>query len=333
MKRFRNKNYDGIIVFNSKSKDNLPMEGKNEKKFKHVNPKKYNELKKIKHFRRKISNFYKAPFNLDGRRWNSVETYFHAMKYIRQYPEIAESFTVQAGLPWGLTDVVTGPVTKMVGSKSALYAVRVLKKNYPKGRVNPNMKKGKKRSDLQRQYTNISKKIYIKNNPPPIYRYKYKNKNIILKSKLVSFQSQNNTEFVAKYKIFPEDIVKDISKNIQKDFYQSYNYMPVSEYIKTFKFKISVAGVWAKFSQNPEMRKLLLATKDLQIWHITRGMKEPVRMYEYEVVRDCLEKFPNYKEKHFISTLTHTPLKSQIQQEEYDLMREYNLNRGIRVLL
>ena len=71
--------YDGLIMFQSKSKDVYPGSGSMEKISENViNSGKYDELNSISNWRQKLSNFYKSdtPFMLDGYRWNSVETYF-----------------------------------------------------------------------------------------------------------------------------------------------------------------------------------------------------------------------------------------------------------------
>lgn len=54
----------------------------------------YKDLEKYGDWRKKLSNFYRAPFTLDGKRWNGVEYYFHANKFLPKYPEFAHQFAI-----------------------------------------------------------------------------------------------------------------------------------------------------------------------------------------------------------------------------------------------
>ena len=83
--------YDDKIVFqfSSRSRDAKPGEGVGEK-IPENKRSEFNELKKIAHWRRILSNFYRNPtkggkikplFRLDGMNWASVEHYYQASKY------------------------------------------------------------------------------------------------------------------------------------------------------------------------------------------------------------------------------------------------------------
>lgn len=49
----------------------------------------------------------------------------------------------------------------------------------------------------------------------------------------------------------------------------------------------------AKFTQNPDLGRVLLATGNAELWHGTRGVK-PHREYPIERVRECIRKYPDF---------------------------------------
>jgi predicted NAD-dependent protein-ADP-ribosyltransferase YbiA (DUF1768 family) len=64
---------------------------------------KYVELAKVKNWRQMFSNFYESSFILDGLSWNSVEHYFHAMKFRDTAPDFFRSFSLDSGSPWSIS--------------------------------------------------------------------------------------------------------------------------------------------------------------------------------------------------------------------------------------
>lgn len=90
------------FVFYSKSADAKPGRGQGENV---RNPKDYTELEKIKDWRKALSNFHIAPFKLDDNEWNSVEHFFHAVKFrnnkisSKNY-DYYQTFSVNGGRPW-----------------------------------------------------------------------------------------------------------------------------------------------------------------------------------------------------------------------------------------
>ena len=90
------------LVFYSKSKNTKPGKGIGEKV---TNPKEYTELENIEEWRKALSNFHVAPFILDDNEWNSVEHFFHAVKFRNNKTpsenyEFYKTFSVNGGRPW-----------------------------------------------------------------------------------------------------------------------------------------------------------------------------------------------------------------------------------------
>ena len=112
--KMANQLYDPNTIFRfySKSKDNVDAgKGKDESisesslskydfsGFEFV--KKLNRTKELdfNSWRKKLSNFWKAKFKLDGKTWMSVEHYYQASKYKKSKPELYASFSVDSGTP------------------------------------------------------------------------------------------------------------------------------------------------------------------------------------------------------------------------------------------
>ena len=90
---------DIVVAFYSKSADApYPGSGASEK-MKEGHKKEYEELHKILQWRKKLSNFWEAPFVLNGHRWNSVEHYYQASKFRLQNPDFYFQFSIDSGSP------------------------------------------------------------------------------------------------------------------------------------------------------------------------------------------------------------------------------------------
>jgi predicted NAD-dependent protein-ADP-ribosyltransferase YbiA (DUF1768 family) len=85
-----------IFMFYSKSADKAPGYGSGEKM---VESKKqdYAELAKIKDWRKMLSNFWIAEFDLDGHRWTSVEHYYQGSKFQQNNPDFYLQFSLDSG--------------------------------------------------------------------------------------------------------------------------------------------------------------------------------------------------------------------------------------------
>ena len=140
----------------------------------------YSELVAIPDWRKKLSNFWLAPFQLDGMKWSSVEHYYQASKFKRGHPEFYKQFSLNFVPPTG--ELATNPLlAKNAGGKSN------------------------------------SKKIR------------------------------------------PKDV------SVDKDFFASGRHIKEME-----------AAMRAKFSQNADLKKMLLATKKAKLQHFSRGMPPKV---------------------------------------------------------
>ena len=98
-------NDDVTFMFYSKSSNKKPGRGKGE-----TIPEdriiEFNELAKIKDWRKTLSNFYTKPkidgevqtlFELDGLKWASVEHYYHANKFKKNNPDYYRLFSIDSG--------------------------------------------------------------------------------------------------------------------------------------------------------------------------------------------------------------------------------------------
>lgn len=85
------------FVFYSKSADKKPGLGVAENLEEAHD---FTELHSIPHWRRTLSNMSRSPFYLGGIKYNSVEHFFHAAKFMKDYPEFAATFAMNGNMPW-----------------------------------------------------------------------------------------------------------------------------------------------------------------------------------------------------------------------------------------
>ena len=116
--------YDANTVFQyySRSGDTKPGKGSGEK-IKDENRKDFNELSKIKDWRKKLSNFWIQPFELDGHKWNSVEHYYQANKFRHNSPDFYIKFMLDSN-----SDISKdSKIAKSLGGKGGKYSKEIFR--------------------------------------------------------------------------------------------------------------------------------------------------------------------------------------------------------------
>uniref|UniRef100_A0A6C0H2S8 NADAR domain-containing protein n=1 Tax=viral metagenome TaxID=1070528 RepID=A0A6C0H2S8_9ZZZZ len=212
------------FVFHSRSKNAKPGSGSGEKV---SNPKNYTELQKIKDWRKALSNLHIAPFRLDDNEWNSVEHFFHAVKFrydksqraktpqelakVKKNYAFYQTFTLDSGSPWSEDPKLAKRAGK-TGRKSIITGIR------------------------------------------------YRDKTLKLPT---------DTEIEMREDFYTPNVVGRLQK----------------------------VAFLAKFTQHEDLKLLLLATGDAELWHYTgkRGKSKDhpgeILFDELMIVRDCIRKF------------------------------------------
>ena len=113
-------NIDIVFMFYSKSKDEIPGKGIREKIILEEEHKYISLLKT--NWRKKLSNFWIQPFNLDNKQWSSVEHYYQASKFKKENADFYHLFSIDSE-----SIICKDPeMAKSAGGKSG----KVQKKNF-----------------------------------------------------------------------------------------------------------------------------------------------------------------------------------------------------------
>lgn len=123
---------NSLFKFSWGSKQVPPGEGKGEKR---ETGKPYARLARVKDWRKKLSNMWKAPFVLDGKKWQTVEHYVQSRKFDK-YPDFAHTFSMDSG-----SKMSTYPLmAKYAGEKSGKFQKKQVRPR--KVKIDKNFYKG-----------------------------------------------------------------------------------------------------------------------------------------------------------------------------------------------
>ena len=74
------------------------------------------DLKKMKNWRKVLSNFYIDPFTYEDLTWNSVEHLYHALKFKEGNPDFYKKFSLESKSPFSEDPVMA----KAAGGKTGI---------------------------------------------------------------------------------------------------------------------------------------------------------------------------------------------------------------------
>jgi predicted NAD-dependent protein-ADP-ribosyltransferase YbiA (DUF1768 family) len=112
---------DTTFLFYSKSSDAVPGKVTGEK-IKHGDQDKYIGLSKIKDWRKKLSNFWISPFELEGKKWQSVEHYYQGSKF-KGTPDFYNQFSLDSN-----SEISRDPaLAKAAGGKTGKFKSKIIR--------------------------------------------------------------------------------------------------------------------------------------------------------------------------------------------------------------
>lgn len=116
-----------VLQFYSKSQDKpFPGYGAGESMIERQKES-FTELSNIDKWRKKLSNFWEAPFYLDNKRWQSVEHYYQGSKFKKSNPEFYHKFSLDSNSDISKDPVIAkGAGGKTGKSKGKLYRAKAI---------------------------------------------------------------------------------------------------------------------------------------------------------------------------------------------------------------
>jgi len=174
--------YNNEVIFQFYSRSNKgpkPGKGSGEK----ISPdriKDFVKLASIPDWRKKLSNFWKSPFELDGKKWQSVEHYYQGSKFKKNNPEVYNEFSLDSASELSKDPLMAKGAG---GAKGSYKGKRIIPKgvvidpDFFKGRSEKTMEDGmmakfSQNNDLKQMLleTHNAKLIhYVKGGPPVVF--------------------------------------------------------------------------------------------------------------------------------------------------------------------
>lgn len=134
------------------------------------------------------------------------------------------------------------------------------------------------------------------------------------------FRDLDNEESYNLYKTFTINGINSSSTNISKVVKIPKNVSIRQDFItEGIGKKAIVIALFAKFTQNDELKNVLLNTKDAEIWHFNGRGEDPEYLYHLMVVRECIKKYNGAEELRKMSKFSKDTV-SKLLSSKYGLI-------------
>ena len=169
-----NKLFDPTIVFQFYSKSaTKPLPGKGSgETIKGEDQPKFSELASYKNWRRVLSNFARTPFELDGHKWQSVETFYQGSKFKKTHPKFYLKFALDSGSEIAKNEAMAKAAGGKTGKfKGVLLRPKTIKMDpdfFSSGRAKTAMKEGQTAKYTQNE---LARKILLATKDAKLQHY------------------------------------------------------------------------------------------------------------------------------------------------------------------